>query len=122
MLIWTVTIVLALMAIFGWLFIKRDPDRYIHEKSAPINIFFKWGRPWHHVFKIVIITLFMFMIFFLYRYLLNASFVFSTCITVIAGIVLAGGKELLDKAITKDDVITSISGVIVGFLAIHLFF
>lgn len=122
MLVWTVTIVLALVAVSGWLLINRDPDRYIHEKTSPINIFFKWGRSWHHVFKITTLVFFMAVIFSLYRYFLDASQVFSTVIAIMAGITLATGKELLDKAITKDDVISSISGIIAGFLAIYLFF
>ena len=121
MLVWTFTIALVLIAVSGWLFLKRDPDRYIHEKKSPINFFFKWGRPCHHLFKVVIITLFMVAIFSLYRYLLDASYVFSLGIAVISGIVLSGGKELLDKYITKDDVITSISGIILGFIVISLF-
>ena len=47
MLVWIVTIILVSIAIGGWLFLKRDPDRYIHEQSSPINIFFKWGHLWH---------------------------------------------------------------------------
>ena len=54
---WTsiVTIILVLITISGWLFLKKDPDRYIHEKSSPINFFFKWGRLYHHFFKVAII-------------------------------------------------------------------
>ncbi len=60
--------------------------------------------------------------FSLYKYLLNASYVFSLCIAVISGITLSAGKELLDKYVTRDDVITSISGIILGFIVISLFF
>ncbi len=101
---------------------KRDPDRYIHEKTSPMNIFFRWGRFWHHIFKIAIIALFMLAIFSLYKYLLEVSNVFAVSTAVIAGVVLSGGKELLDKAITLDDVVSSIIGIIIGFLAIYLFF
>lgn len=122
MLVWIVTIFLILIAVVGWLFLKRDPDRYIHEKKSPINFFFRWGRFYHHVFKVVIIVLFMILIFVLYKYRLNASDVFSSAAAVIAGIFLAGGKELLDKAITLDDVFASILGILLGYFTIYLFF
>ncbi len=122
MLILIATISLILIAVSGWLFLKRDPDRYIHEKSSPINFFFKWGHLYHHFFKVVIIILFMIMIFSFYRYLLNASNTFSLSSALIAGIVLSGGKELLDKKITLDDIFSSIIGITIGFLALLLFF
>jgi len=64
----------------------------------------------------------MIIIFSFYKYLLNASDVFAMSAALIAGIVLSGGKELLDKSITLDDIITSILGITLGFLAILLFF
>jgi len=122
MLIWLVTIILVSITVAGWLFLKRDPDRYIHEQSSPINFFFKWGRLYHHFFKVGIIILVMVLIFSLYRHLLSASNVFAITAAIVAGIVLAGGKELLDKAITPDDVFTSILSITLGFLALLLFF
>ena len=122
MLVFIVTVFLALIAAAGWLFLKRDPDRYIHEQRSPINFFFRWGRLYHHFFKIAIIISFMIGIFSLYKYLLNTSDVFAMSAALIAGIVLSGGKELLDKGITLDDIITSILGITLGFLAILLFF
>lgn len=122
MLVWIVTFFLILIVVAGWLFLKRDPDRYIHEKKSPINFFFKWGRFYHHVFKVVIIVLIMVVVFVLYKYILNASGIFSTVAAVIAGAVLSGGKELLDKAITLDDVFVSVLGILIGFFAIYLFF
>ena len=119
---WIVTIILVLIAIGGWLFLKRDPDRYIHEQKSPINFFFKWGYLCHHFFKVAIIILFMAIIFSFYKYLLNASNVFATTTALIAGIVLSGGKELLDKSITIDDIIASFLGITLGFFAILLFF
>lgn len=122
MLVWAVTIALVLIAVSGWLFLKRDPDRYIHEKKSPINFFFKWGRLCHHLFKVVIITLFMVAIFSLYKYLLKASDVFAVSAALVSGVILSGGKELLDKAITRDDVITSVLGITLGFITILLSF
>ncbi len=122
MLIWIVTIILVLITVGGWLFLKRDPDRYIHEKTSPINFFFRWGRLYHHFFKVAIIILFIIIIFSFYKYLLRASDVFAMSAALIAGIVLSGGKELLDKSITLDDIISSILGITLGFLAILLLF
>jgi len=122
MLVWSVTVALVLIAVSGWLFLKRDPDRYIHEKKSPINFFFKWGRPCHHLFKVVIITLFMVAIFSLYKYLLKASDVFAVTAALASGVILSGGKELLDKAITRDDVITPVLGITLGFITILLSF
>ena len=122
MLVWIVTIILILTAVFGWLFLKRDPDGYIHEETSPMNIFFKWGYFWHHIFKVLVIVFFMMVTFSLYKYLLGASIFFAGITSVIAGAVLSGGKELLDKAITLDDVAVSILGIVVGFLVIYLFF
>lgn len=122
MLILIATIILILIAIGGWLFLKSDSDRYIHEKSSPINFFFKWGRPLHHFFKVAIIILFMIMIFSFYKYPLNASNTFSLSAALVAGIVLSGGKELLDKKITLDDIFASVIGITIGFFALLLFF
>ena len=122
MLVWTVTIILVLITVGGWLFLKRDPDRYIHEQKSPINFFFRWGRLYHHFFKVAIISLFMIIIFSFYKYLLNVSNIFALTVALVAGIVLAGGKELLDKSITLDDIIASILGITLGSLAILLFF
>jgi hypothetical protein len=122
MLVKIVTIILISIAIGGWLFLKRDPDRYIHEQKSPINFFFKWGRLYHHFFKVAIIGLFMIGISSLYKYLLNTSDVFALTSGLVAGIVLAGGKELLDKGITLDDVFASIVGITFGFFATFLFF
>jgi len=122
MLVQIVTIILVSITIGGWLFLKRDPDRYIHEQRSPINFFFKWGYWYHHFFKVTIIILFMIIIFSFYKYLLNASDVFAMSAALIAGIVLSGGKELLDKAITLDDIFSSILGITLGFLTILLFF
>ena len=122
MLVWIVTIVLVSITVGGWLFLKRDPDRYIHEQKSPINFFFRWGYLYHHFFKVAIIILFMVIIFSFYKYLLRASDVFAMSAALIAGIVLASGKELLDKAITLDDIIASILGITLGFFAILLFF
>jgi len=120
--IFVVTIILILIAIGGWLFLKRDPEHYIHEQRSPINFFFKWGRLYHHFFKIGIIILFMVGIFSFYRYLFNASNTFSLSSALIAGIVLSGGKELLDKKITKDDIFASIIGIMIGFVILFIFF
>jgi len=122
MLVQIVTIILVLITVGGWLFLKRDPDRYIHEQRSPINFFFKWGRLYHHFFKVAIIILFMVIFFSFYKYLLRTSDVFAMSAALIAGIVLASGKELLDKAITLDDIIASILGITLGFFAILLFF
>lgn len=122
MLIWIVTAVLVLMAASGWLFLRRDADRYIHEETSLMNIFFKWGRAWHHVFKVAIIVLVMIVVFSLYRYLLSASQVFALTSAVAAGVILTGGKELLDKKITLDDVVSSTAAIIFGFFLLFLFF
>lgn len=122
MLIWTATIILVSITIGGWLFLKRDPDRYIHRKTSPINFFFKWGHSYHHFFKVAVIILFMAIIFSFYRYFLSASDVFSLAAAVIAGIVLSGGKELLDKKITPDDIFSSVLGIILGFFLLTLLF
>lgn len=122
MLVWIFTIILVLITVGGWLFLKRNPDYYLHEKESPMNFFFRWGRLYHHFFKVAIIILFMLIIFSLYRYLLSASNVFATTAALIAGIVLSGGKELLDKSVTLDDIIASTLGVTLGFLVILLFF
>ena len=122
MLIWIVTIILVLITAGGWLFLKSDPDRYIHEKTSPINFFFRWGRLYHYFFKVAIIILFMIIIFSFYKYLLRSSDIFATSAALIAGILLSGGKELLDKKITLDDIISSILGITLGFLVILLFF
>ena len=122
MLVWIFTIILVLIAVGGWLFLKRDPDHYLHEKESPMNFFFRWGRLYHHFFKVAIIILFMIIIFSFYKYLLSTSNVFATTAALIAGIVLSGGKELLDKSITLDDVVASILGIALGFLVILLFF
>lgn len=108
MLVWIVTAILFLSAVGGWLFLKKDPDHYIHEQKSPINFFFKWGRLYHHFFKVAIIAAFIILIFSLYRYLLNVSYNFSLTVASIAGLVLATGKELLDKYITADDVFSSL--------------
>jgi len=110
------------MAILGWLFLKRDPEKYIHEKASPINFFFKFGRIYHHFFKFGIIILFMVMIFSLYRFLLGATFVFSLTAAITASIVLSGGKELLDKALSLDDIFVSIFSTAAGSGFIVLLF
>lgn|GEM_PF-6651397 len=122
MLVFIVTITLALIAIGGWFFLKRDPDRYIHEKKSPMNFFFKWGRIYHHFFKLGIIIVLMFLIFHLYKNLLNTSNIFATIVALIAGIVLPGGKELLDKHIQADDIFSSLLGIVLGLFIIILFF
>lgn len=122
MLILIVTIILALIAIVGWLFLKRDPDRYIHETASPINFFFKWGRLYHHFFKVGIIILFAIIIFSFYKYILNATNDFSLTSALIAGAILAGGKEFLDKGISPDDIFTSILGLTLSFFIIRVFF
>jgi len=122
MFIWIVTIILISIALGGWLFLKRDPDHYIHEQKSPINFFFRWGRLYHYFFKIAIIILFMIIIFSFYKYLLKASNNFALSAALIAGIILSSGKELLDKKITLDDVFTSIVGIILGFFIILLLF
>lgn len=122
MLIWLVTIFLALTAAGGWLFLKQDPDRYIHQKSSPINFFFKWGRPYHHFFKVAIVAAFLVAIFSFYKYLLNTSNIFAVVLAVIAGLVLSGGKELLDKSIQLDDIISSFLGIAFGLAIILLVF
>ena len=121
MLIGTVTIILVLITTAGWLFLKRDPERYIHEKKSPINFFFRWGRVYHHFFKVGIIILFILGIFSLYRYVLGASHIFATISGLVAGVLLSGGKELLDKKITADDVLSSILGITLGLLIISWF-
>ncbi len=122
MLVLIVTIILVLITVGGWLFLKRDPDRYIHEQRSPINFFFRWGRLYHHFFKVAIIILLTIIIFSFYKYLLKTSDVFAMSAALIAGIVVSGGKELLDKSITPDDIFTSILGITLGFFAILLFF
>lgn len=122
MLVWIVTIFLVLIAVAGWLFLKKDPDRYIHEQKSPINFFFKWGHLYHHFFKVAIIVAFMITIFSLYKYLLNTSNIFAAVTALIAGVVLSGGKELLDKNIQLDDVISSFIGIAFGLSIILLVF
>ena len=122
MLVWIVTVILILGAVSGWLFLKTDPDRYIHRETSPMNIFFKWGQSWHYIFKVAIIALFMLAIFSLYKYLLGTSNIFALSAAVIAGVVLSGGKELLDKAIGLDDIVASIIGIVLGFFVIYSFF
>ena len=122
MLVFIVTLLLVLIAIVGWLFLKRDPDRYIHEKKSPINFFFKWGHIYHHFFKVGIIAVFMVLIFNLYKHPLSTSNNFATVIAVIAGVVLSGGKEMLDKSIQADDVLASFLGVVLGLSIIILVF
>jgi hypothetical protein len=87
-----------------------------------MNFFFRWGRLYHHFFKVAIIILFMVAIFCLYRYILKTSDVFATVAALIAGIVLSGGKELLDKCITRDDVLMSVLGITLGLVILTLFF
>ena len=120
--VWVVTFFLILTAVSGWLFLKKDPDLYIHEKTSLMNIFFKWGRSWYHIFKVVIIILFMAAIFSLYKYFLATSSVFALTAAVVAGVILSGGKELLDKKITLDDVVSSTLGIILGFFLLFSFF
>jgi len=122
MLVFIVTVLLALIAAVGWLFFKRDPDRYIHEQKSPINFFFKWGRLYHHFFKVGIIAVFLVLFFSLYKYLLNTSNTFAIVLALIAGIVLSGGKELLDKGIQTDDIFSSFLGIVLGLSIIMLFF
>ena len=122
MLVWITTIILALVATGGWLFLKRDPERYIHEQSSPINFFFKYGRLSHHFFKVAVIILFMLAIFSLYKYILSVSNVFALISALTVGIVLTLGKELLDKAITSDDICSSVIGITLGFFMLVLFF
>ena len=120
--IWVATIILFIVAMSGWLFLERDPDRYIHEKTSPMNIFFRWGRVWHHIFKVAVIILVMIAVFSFYRYLLAGSKTFALTAAVVAGIILSGGKELLDKYITLDDVISSALGILLGFALLFFLF
>lgn len=122
MLAWIVTIFLTLSALVGWLFLKRNSDHYLYGEKSSINFFFRWGNRYHHFFKVAITAAFMIIIFSLYKYLLSTSNIFATTAALIAGIVLSGGKELLDKYITLDDIIASVLGVALGFLVILLFF
>ena len=122
MLIWTATIILLLMAVFGWLFLRKNSERYLHGEKAPIDFFFQWGNFPHYLFKIAIIILFMLATFSFYKYLLSASNNFSLVSAVIAGVIIAGGKELLDKYITIDDVIVSVLTIILGALILLLLF
>ena len=122
MLVLIATIILISITVGGWLFLKRDPERYIHEKKSPINFFFRWGYFYHHFFKVTIIILFMIRIFSFYKYFLNVSNFFALISATIAGIVLSGGKELLDKAITIDDIVSSLLGIVLGFFLLFLFF
>lgn len=64
----------------------------------------------------------MITIFSFYKYLFKASNVFALIAALIAGIILSGGKELLDKYITLDDVIASILGVAFGVFVLLLLF
>ena len=121
-LVWIVTIFLVLLAGGGWLFLKSDPDRYIHEKSSPINFFFKWGHLYHHFFKVAVVAAFMIAIFSLYKYPLNASSIFSIVSALLAGIIISGGKELLDKSIQLDDIFSSFLGIALGLSIILLVF
>jgi len=65
---------------------------------------------------------FLVLIFSLYKYLLNASNTFAIVLALIAGIVLSGGKELLDKGIQTDDIFSSFLGIALGLSIIMLFF
>jgi len=114
MLIWLVTIFLALVGAFGWLILKRDPERYIHESKSPINFFFRWGRVYHHFFKVAVLVVFIIIIFSLYKYLLHASDVLAVSLAALGGAGLAGGKELLDKSIQLDDIFSSLIGILLG--------
>lgn len=122
MLVFIVTALLALITAGGWLILKRDPDRYIHEQKSPINFFFRWGRLYHHFFKVAIIIVFMILIFSLYKYLLNTSNNFAIVLALISGIVISGGKELLDKRIQADDILSSLLGIVLGLSIIMLVF
>ena len=122
MLVWIVTIFLVLIAVAGWLFLKKDSARYIHGQKSPINFFFKWGNLYHHFFKVAITAAFMIIIFSLYKYLLNTSNIFAAISALVAGVVLSGGKELLDKGIQLDDVISSFIGIAFGLSIILLVF
>ena len=64
----------------------------------------------------------MVIIFSLYRFLLDATFVFSLTIAIVASVVLSGGKELLDKAISLDDILVSIFSTAAGSLIIFFFY
>lgn len=121
LILFSTVILIGLMA-GGWLFLKRDPERYIHEEKSPINLFFRFGRFYHHFFKIAIIAIFMILIFSFYKFILGASNLFSIAISSLAGTALTGGKELLDKKITLDDVIASLLGLSLGLLLIYLSF
>ena len=122
MLIWTATIILVLIAVFGWLFLKKNSYKYLHGEGAPIDFFFQWGNFPHYLFKIAIIISFMLAIFSLYKYVLGASDNFAFILAVIAGIIIAGGKELLDIYITIDDVVVSVLSIILGALILLLLF
>ena len=119
--VWIATIILVLVIIGVWLFLKRDPGRYISDKKSPLSFFFRWGHPYHYLFKIAVIILFMIAIFVFYRYFLTASNVFAIIAAVIAGIVLSGGKELLDRRFSLDDIIATILAIIIGLTIIILF-
>ena len=101
MLVWIVTIFLVLIAVAGWLFLKKDPDHYIHEKSSPINFFFKWGHLYHHFFKVAIIVAFMIIIFSLYKYLLNTSNIFAVASALVTGVVFLAVKNCWIKAFSS---------------------
>ncbi len=120
MLIWTATIILILTAFFAWVFFRKNREYYLYNDRSPINFFFKWGNTFHYVFKVGIIVLFTAIIFAFYKYILGASDNFAMMAAIIASIIIATGKELMDYYITLDDVIASIIGIGLGFLAISL--
>ena len=122
MLVWIVTAILALFMLGGWLVFKKNSDRYLYGQKSYINFFFKWGNLYHHFFKVAITAAFIIIIFSLYKYLLNTSNIFAAVSALVAGVVLSGGKELLDKGIQLDDIISSFIGIAFGLSIILLVF
>jgi len=63
----------------------------------------------------------MVAIFSLYKNILNSSYNFALISTIMTGVIISSGKELLDKKITLDDIVMSVVGIILGSIALLFF-
>lgn len=121
MLAWLVTIVLVLFAGLGWLALKKKIEPIYTIVYTPVNWLWFGGSNWHHTFNILVNMVIVVGVFAFYKYILDASSIFSFIVAILLSMGISAGKEMLDKYIQKDDIIACLTGIGIGALLTEFF-